>query len=85
MSIYSLTYINMNRALWVTPHLGFGLDGVHIEDDLFYLNCNGTREKRRRRGRIRGGEKRRWRGGEDLGRDATFLWSRALTYPPRCI
>ena len=29
----------------MTPHLGFGLDGVHIEGTLLYLECIGTRKK----------------------------------------
>ena len=29
----------------MTPHLGFGLGGDHIEDNLLYLKCNATKEK----------------------------------------
>ena len=66
----------------MTPHLGFRLDGVHIEGYLVYLKCKGIREKE---GEGEENEGRRWRGGGDaLGSDATFPWSRGLTHPLRC-
>ena len=66
----------------------FGLDDVHIEGNLSHLKCmlHKNREEEWEGRRIRGGNRRRgrWRGGGDaLGHDATFSWSRALTQPPR--
>ena len=51
MSIHSLTCINMcalalNKAPLVTPHLGFGLDGVHIEGNLLYLKGQWYKRKK---------------------------------------
>ena len=70
----------------MTPHLGFGLDGVHIEGTLLYLKCIGTSKKgggeenmgcgsrMGRRSGGGGGGRRRGDGGRNvLGRDATYL------------
>ena len=67
----------------MAPHFGFGLEGVHIEGNLLYLKCNGTREDVGEGGEVSRG-RRRMRGGDALGRDATFSWSRGLTHSPRC-
>ena len=67
----------------MAPHLGFGLDFVHIEGNLLNLNRNGTREDVGEGGEVSRG-RRRMRGGDALGRDATFSWSSGLTHSPRC-
>ena len=44
----------------MTPHLGFGLDGIHINGNLLYQKCNSTRgHEEKEEKRLKGGVRRR--------------------------
>ena len=67
----------------MTPHLGFGHDGV-LRVIYYILICNATIEKASGEyGQVRGVGEQEEEEGDALGRDATFPWSNALTRPPR--